>query len=55
MLSASCVWDNHALLDAFYNGLSENVKDELASQELPSDPNTLMGLTGHIDAYLRSG
>lgn len=53
-LSTSFEWDNHALFDAFYNGLSEHVKDELVSQELPLDPNAFMDLVGCTDAHLRS-
>lgn len=53
-LSASCDWDNHTLFDVFYHGLSENVKDDLPSWELPSDLDAVMDLVGCTDAYLRS-
>lgn len=52
-LAASCGWNECAMCDVFFHGLSEAVKDELVSQELPSDLNGLMDLAGRIDARLR--
>ena len=52
-LVASCGWNDDALFDAFLNGLSDPVKDKLASRELPPDLAGLMDLTGHVDACLR--
>ena len=52
-LAASCGWNDEALFDAFLNGLSDPVKDELVSRELPKDLAGLMDLTGRVDARLR--
>ena len=52
-LAASCGWNDDALFDAFLNGLSDPVKDELASRELPKNLAGLMDLTGRVDARLR--
>ena len=52
-LAASCGWNDDSLFDAFLNGLSDPVKDELASRELPKDLAGLMDLTGRVDARLR--
>lgn len=52
-LAASCGWNECAMFDVFFHGLSETVKDELVSQELPSGLNELMDLAGRVDARLR--
>lgn len=52
-LSASCNWNDDALYDAFLNGLSDSVKDELVPRELPSSLMELMDLAGRIDARIR--
>ena len=52
-LAASCGWGCTALFDAFLNGLSDAVKDELVSQDLPQDFKELVKLAGRIDARLR--
>lgn len=52
-LSASCKWNDDALYDAFLNGLSDSVKDELVPRELPSSLTDLMDLAGRIDARIR--
>ncbi|XP_063043653.1 uncharacterized protein LOC134437997 [Engraulis encrasicolus] len=52
-LSASCKWNDDALYDAFLNGLSDAVKDELVPRELPSELTELMDLAGRIDARIR--
>lgn len=41
-----------ALYDAFLHNLSENVKDHLISQELPSELSSLLDLAGRMDARL---
>lgn len=51
-LAASCGWNEEALFDAFLMGLSDPIKDELASRELPPDLSSLMDLTGRIDRRL---
>lgn len=52
-LSASCNWNDDALYDAFLNGLSDSIKDELVSRELPPSLTELMDLAGRIDARIR--
>lgn len=52
-LSASCKWNDDALYDAFLNGLSDSVKDELVPRELPPSLTELMDLAGRIDARIR--
>ena len=52
-LAASCGWGDIALSDAFLSGLSDAVKDELVSHEVPTDFNELVKLSGRIDARLR--
>ena len=52
-LSASCKWNDDALYDAFLNGLSDSVKDELVPRELPNKLVDLMDLAGRIDARIR--
>lgn len=49
MLAASG-WDDDALFDAFLIGLSDAVKDELVSRDLPQDLPGLVDLAGHVDA-----
>lgn len=53
-LSAACDWNEHALFDAFFNGLSDFVKDELIVRELPNDLSALVETAGRIDTRHRS-
>lgn len=39
-------WNNQALSDVFFEGLSKGLKDELVSWELPFLPQELMDLAG---------
>ena len=52
-LAASCGWGETALYDAFLSGLSDSVKDELVSQELPTEFKELVKLAGRVDARIR--
>ena len=52
-LAATCGWNPDALYDAFLNGLSENLKDELASRELPTTFDELVDLAIRLDNRLR--
>ena len=51
---ATCThWDADALFDTFLNGLSENIKDELVSHELPRTCEGLVNLAIRIDMRLQ--
>lgn len=52
-LAADSSWNASALYDAFYNGLSERIKDELAARDPPKDVNALIDLSIRIDQRLR--
>ena len=51
-LAASCSWNVDAQFDAFLNGLSESIKDELATRELPATLDLLIDLAIRIDTRL---
>ncbi len=51
-LAADSGWNQPALTDAFYNGLSETVKDHLTSLDLPSELDALVSLASRIDKWL---
>ena len=51
-LAAEGTWNPDALLVTFLHGLSEEVKDELAARELPTDLDSLITLTIRIDGRL---
>ena len=48
-LAAESAWNPEALFDIFLHGISEEVKDELAARELPTDLDSLIALTIRID------
>ena len=50
---AESSWNAASLFDAFYNGLSNRIKDELAGRDLPADLDALIALAIQIDARLR--
>lgn len=52
-LAARCSWNVDALYDAFLNGLTNTVKDELATRELPATLNSLIDLAIRIDSRLK--
>lgn len=53
-LAADSGWGaDPALQSAFYNGLSESIKDELTSREEPADLDSLITLSIKIDERLR--
>ena len=52
-LAATCGWNSDALYDAFLSGLSESLKDELASRELPATFDELVDLAIRLDNRLR--
>ena len=45
-------WEGRALFDAFIHRLSEQVKDELLTRELPEDLDRLISLAIRIDSRL---
>lgn len=51
-LAASSQWNERAQFDAFLNGLSDELKDELASRELPTTLNGLIDLANRVDTRL---
>ncbi|XP_010769386.1 NMDA receptor synaptonuclear signaling and neuronal migration factor-like, partial [Notothenia coriiceps] len=51
--TAESNWNASSLLDAFYNGLSDRLKDELAARDLPADLDELVALSIRIDCRLR--
>ncbi|KAK9521450.1 hypothetical protein VZT92_021255 [Zoarces viviparus] len=52
-IAAESNWNASSLLDAFYHGLSDCLKDELAARDLPAGLDELVALSIHIDGYLR--
>lgn len=52
-IAAESNWNASSLLDAFYNGLSDRLKDELAARDLPADLDELVALSICIDSRLR--
>ena len=55
MLATESVWNTEALHSAFLNGLSEVLKDELASRDNPDTLDELIVLDIRIDNRLRDG
>ena len=53
MLAAESAWNQEALFDMFLHGVSEAVKDKLAARDLPTDFDSLIALTIHIDGRLQ--
>jgi len=51
-LEAKVSWDHAPLMAAFYTGLRDDVKDEIARQERPDDVNDMMTLAVRIDNRL---
>lgn len=51
--AADTRWNEPACFDAFYRGLSERVKDELAARVLPEDLNGLIEVAASIDRRLK--
>jgi hypothetical protein len=51
--ASESAWNPVSFLDTFLNGLSEEVKDELAAQELPVDLDSLIALTIQLDGRIR--
>ena len=52
-LAADSGWNEPALISAFYDGLSDVLKDGLATVETPNDLETLASLAIHLDNRLR--
>jgi hypothetical protein len=52
-LAAESAWNQEALFDMFLHGVSEEVKDEFAARESPTDLYSLIALTIGIDGRLR--
>lgn len=52
-LASESKWDSEALLSTFYRGLSEDVKDELASRDWGSSLEELITLAIRIDNRIR--
>ncbi|KAK3567095.1 hypothetical protein QTP86_009794 [Hemibagrus guttatus] len=52
-LAFSCKWDSQALMDMFYCGLSEKVKDEMAARDPPPDLNRLVEMAVRIDCQIQ--
>uniref|UniRef100_A0A3B3I1M0 ribonuclease H n=1 Tax=Oryzias latipes TaxID=8090 RepID=A0A3B3I1M0_ORYLA len=52
-LSADSGWNQPALVDAFYTGLSERLKDHLAPLDLPPELDALVSLASRIDQRLQ--
>ncbi|KAF7642549.1 hypothetical protein LDENG_00256090 [Lucifuga dentata] len=51
-LAASSQWNERALYDAFWQGLSDDLKDKLVSRELPATLNQLLDLATRVDIRL---
>ncbi|KAK7913158.1 hypothetical protein WMY93_013369 [Mugilogobius chulae] len=51
-LSADSGWNQLALVDAFFNGLSETIKDHLTPLDLPTELDALIALASKIDKRL---
>ncbi|KAJ8004513.1 hypothetical protein DPEC_G00137050 [Dallia pectoralis] len=52
-LAANSSWCHVSLYDAFAQGLSGEIKDELAARELPRDINSLIDVATRIDNRIR--
>ncbi|KAJ7985092.1 hypothetical protein DPEC_G00348490 [Dallia pectoralis] len=52
-LAANSSWCHVLLYDAFAQGLSDEIKDELAARELPRDINSLINVATRIDNQIR--
>lgn len=48
-------WNQEALFDMFLHAVSEEVKDELAAPELPTELDSLIALTIRIDGPMPLG
>lgn len=51
-IAADSHWNDPALIDAFFNGLSDKIKDELTTRERPDDLQGLEELATRIDLRL---
>lgn len=51
-LAADSGWNTPALIDAFMNGLSDPIKDQLAPLELPTDLSSIISMATRIDNRL---
>ena len=51
-LATDSGWEGRALVDTFLHGLSEAVKDELLTRELPEDLDRIVALAIRIDTQL---
>jgi hypothetical protein len=49
MLAAESAWDQEALFDMFLHRVSEEIKDEIAARELPTDLDSFPALTIRIN------
>lgn len=54
MLANYCGWNQQAQYDAFFNGLSEGIQDEPATQEPPAYFYEPVDLATHVDKRLKS-
>ncbi|CAM4635437.1 unnamed protein product [Leuciscus chuanchicus] len=52
-LASESKWDSEALISTFYHGLSEGVKDELASRDWSTSLEELITLADRIDNHIR--
>lgn len=52
-VAAESEWNAPSLYDAFYEGLSDVIKDELVAQEPPTDLDSLIGTAIRIDGHLQ--
>lgn len=52
-LAAECSWGKDAFMEVYYKGLSERVKDELATRDLPTSLDALYDLATRVDNRLR--
>lgn len=51
-LAAESGWNQPALVDAFYNGLTDSLKDHLTPLDLPTELDALVLLTSRVDKRL---
>lgn len=52
-LAADSKWNEQSLYDHFYQGLDDQIMDELDACDLPMGPDALMDLASQIDRRLR--
>uniref|UniRef100_A0A803J4Y9 CCHC-type domain-containing protein n=1 Tax=Xenopus tropicalis TaxID=8364 RepID=A0A803J4Y9_XENTR len=52
-LAAEVAWNNDALVAAFWQGLNEGIKDELAARDLPTQFEQLVSLVIRIDSRIK--